>query len=120
MFGFPTETLEEMNQTLNLAKELNTNTACFVLVKAYPCTEMYNSLVQKYGDKQLQIYNHLQEQVPLDIPNQNFDKYHIGNNLSFCEASPEQLNDMLRKAYNMYYPSGSRRKTQNKMELVGV
>ncbi len=110
MFGFPTETLSEMNQTLNLARELNTDTACFVLVKAYPGTKMYNSLRKKYGDKQLQAYNHLQDQVPLDIPNQNFDKYHISNDLSFCEASPKQLNEMLRKAYNLYYPSGSRRK----------
>ncbi|MCK5321302.1 radical SAM protein [Candidatus Pacearchaeota archaeon] len=110
MFGFPTETLDEMNQTLNLAKELNTDTACFVLVKAYPGTEMYSSLVQQYGDKQLQIYNHLQEQVPLNIPNQNFDKYHIGNSLSFCKASPKELNNMLRKAYNMYYSSGGKRK----------
>ena len=111
MFGYPTETLEEMNQTLNLAKELNTDTACFVLAKAYPSTEMYNSLRKQYSDKQLQAYNHLQDQVSLDnFQGMNFDKYHIGNDLSFCEASPEQLNDMLRKAYNMYYPSGDRKK----------
>lgn len=110
MFGFPTETLPEMNQTLNLARELNTDTACFVLVKAYPGTEMYNSLRKKYTDKELQVYNHLQEQVPLDIPNQNFDKYHIGNELSFSQATPKQLNEMLRKAYNLYYPDGGRRK----------
>ena len=120
MFGFPTETLDEMNQTLNLAKERNTNTACFVLVKAYPGTEMYNSLLKKYGDEQLQEYNHLQNQVPLNIPNQNFNKYHIGNKISFCEASPKELNGMLRKAYNLYYPNGNRRKTQDKMELVKV
>lgn len=110
MFGFPTETLEEMNQTLDLAKELNTDTACFILVKAYPGTEMYNSLRKQYSDEQLQVYNHLQNQVPLDIPNQNFDKYHISNDLSFCKATPEQLNNMLRKAYNMYYPDGDKRK----------
>ncbi|MDD5192266.1 MAG: radical SAM protein, partial [Candidatus Nanoarchaeia archaeon] len=114
MFGFPTETLQEMNQTLEHAKQLDTDTACFVLVKAYPGTEMYNSLVEKYGDKQLQMYNHLQGEVPLDLPNQNFDKYHIGNDVSFCKASPEQLRSMLRKAYNIYYPHGNKRKTQNK------
>jgi len=119
MFGFPTETLQEMNKTLEHSKELNTDTACFVLVKAYPGTEMYNSLVKKYGDKQLQMYNHLQEEVPLDIPNQNFDKYHIGNDVSFCKASPEQLRSMLRKAYKIYYANENKR-TQSKLELVGV
>jgi len=108
MFGFPTETLQEMNKTLEHAKQLDTDTACFVLVKAYPGTEMYNSLVKKYGDKQLRMYNHLQEEVPLDIPNQNFDKYHIGNDISFCRASPKQLRSMLRKAYNIYYPHGDK------------
>ncbi len=108
-----------MNQIFERAKELDTDTACFVLVKAYPGTEMYNSLVQKYRDKQLQIYNHLQEEIPLDIPNQNFDKYHIGNNLSFSQASPEQLKDMLRKAYKIYYANEDKI-TQSKLELVGV
>ena len=111
MFGFPTETLDEMNQTLTLAKELDTDIACFVLVKAYPGTEMYNSLVREYGDEQLQSYVNLQEQVPLNgLQGRNFDKYHIGNELSFSQASPKQLRDMLRKAYKMYYANGKRRK----------
>ncbi|MDP2947596.1 MAG: radical SAM protein [Nanoarchaeota archaeon] len=110
MFGFPTETTDEMNQTLEHAKQLDTDTACFILVKAYPGTEMYNSLVQKYGNRQLQKYNHLQSEVPLDIEGQNFDKYHIGNKISFCEATPAQLRGMLRKAYNLYYPDGGKRK----------
>ena len=118
MFGFPTETLAEMNQTLDLAKELNTDTACFVLVKAYPGTEMYNSLRKQYTSEELQSYNHLQGQIPLDnLKEMNFDKYHIANSLSFCETSPRQLRDMLRKAYNMYYPNGGRRHL-NKSEVL--
>ena len=51
MFGFPTETVQEMEQTLNHAKELNTDIACFLLVKAYPGTEMYKQLAGKYEEK---------------------------------------------------------------------
>lgn len=109
MLGFPTETLQEMNQTLKHAKKLNTDVACFILVKAYPGTEMYNTLAKRYGEESLQQYNHLQNQIPLDIPNQNFDKYHIGNNLSFSQVSSEQLRDTLRKAYKIYYTNGNKR-----------
>lgn len=109
MLGFPTETLQEINQTLEHAKKLNTDIACFILVKAYPGTEMYNTLSKKYGEEPLQQYNHLQSQIPLNIPNQNFDKYHISNDLSFSQVSREQLRDTLRKAYKMYYANGDRR-----------
>lgn len=109
MLGFPTETLQEMNHTLEHAKKLDTDIACFILVKAYPGTEMHSTLAKKYGEESLQQYNHLQSQIPLNIPNQNFDKYHISNDLSFSQVSQEQLRDTLRKAYKMYYANGDRR-----------
>lgn len=119
MFGFPTETLQEMEQTLRHAKELDTDIACFLLVKAYPGTEMYKQLAEKYGEERLQKYSHLQSEVALPSA-ENFDKYHIRNNFSFSTLSNEELSGMLRKAYKIYYPDG-RRKTQNKTrELVGV
>jgi len=112
MFGFPTETLQEMEQTLKLAEELGTDVACFLLVKAYPGTQMYDSLVGKYGEDQLQSYIDLQSQVPLDgLPSRtNFSKYHLGTKVSFSQATPEQLAEMLRKAYKMYYTNGDRRR----------
>ena len=120
MFGFPTETLDEMNQTLEHAKELDTDVACFLIVRAYPGTEMYNSLLKHHSEKELLKYIHLQNEVPLDnITKRNFDKYHISNELSFCEANNKDLREMLRKAYKIYYADG-RRRTPSKLELVGV
>jgi anaerobic magnesium-protoporphyrin IX monomethyl ester cyclase len=118
MFGFPTETVQEMEQTLNHAKELNTDIACFLLVKAYPGTEMYNQLAERYGENELQKYSHLQSEVTLPETG-NFDKYHIRNTSSISILSNEKLVEMLRKAYKIYYSDG-RRRTQNKLELVGV
>lgn len=105
MFGYPTETVAEMEETLAHARRLNTDTACFVLAKAYPGTEMYNSLVGKYGEKCLQKYEHLGNQIPLNTISQfgNFEKYHIGNEASFAQATPEQTREMLKKAYRLYY-----------------
>ena len=108
MFGFPTETLQEMEQTLRHAKELDTDVACFLLVKAYPGTEMYRQLAEKHGEDRLQGYSHLQSEVALPFA-ENFDKYHIRNNFSFSTLSNEELSGMLRKAYKMYYSNGRRR-----------
>lgn len=112
MFGFPTETVGEMEQTLELARQLDTDVACFLQVKAYPGTEMYNSLVETYGETALQSYIDLQSQIPLDhLPSKtNFGKYHLGTNTPFSNASPEQIKGMLRKAYNLYYTNGDKRK----------
>ena len=118
MFGFPTETVQEMEQTLKHAKELNTDIACFLLVKAYPGTEMYKQLAERYGENELQKYSHLQSEVTLPETG-NFDKYHIRNTSSISILSNEKLVEMLRKAYKIYYSDG-RRRTQNKLELVGV
>ena len=119
MFGFPTETVQEMEQTLEHARELNTDVACFLLVKAYPGTEMYRQLAEQYGEDRLRGYSHLQTEV--DLPEAgNFDKYHIRNTSSISTLSNQELVKMLRKAYNLYYPNGDKI-TQNKTrELVEV
>jgi len=108
MFGFPTETAEEMEQTLAHARDLNTDIACFLLVKAYPGTEMYQQLAEQYGEERLEGYSNLQTEVDLPVLS-NFDKYHIRNTSSFSTLNNEELVGMLRKAYKMYYPDGSRR-----------
>jgi len=118
MFGFPTETRQEMEQTLGHARELNTDIACFLLVKAYPGTEMFRQLAEQHGETQLQTYHHLQSEVSLPLA-ENFDKYHIRNDFSFSTLSNEELTGMLRKAYNMYYPNG-RRRNKFKGELLAA
>lgn len=44
MIGFPSETLEQMKATFDLARELNTHGNQFLTVTPYPGTEMYNNL----------------------------------------------------------------------------
>jgi len=108
MFGFPTETAQEMEQTLSHARELNTDVACFLLVKAYPGTEMYKQLSKVHGEDKLQKYIHLHSEV--DLPELgNFEKYHIRNTSSFSTLSNEKLVEMLRKSYKIYYPDGRKR-----------
>ena len=112
MFGFPTETVPEMEQTLNHALNLNTDIAYFLLVKAYPGTTMYDQIARRNGESGLQEYSNLQGVVCPERENpevRNFGKYNIGNTNPISEVSTEDLHNMLRKAYKVYYADGRRK-----------
>ena len=112
MFGFPTETVPEMEQTLNHAIELDTDIAYFLLVKAYPGTTMYDQIARRSGESGLQDYTNLQGVVCPERENpqvRNFGKYNIGNTNPISDVSTEDLHDMLRKAYKVYYADGRRK-----------
>jgi len=47
VFGMPNDTQETMRETLDLAKELNTEYANFFVLMAYPGTELYNIAKEK-------------------------------------------------------------------------
>lgn len=49
MFGLPTDTLETMQQTLDLAVKLNTEYVNFYTVMAYPGSQLYSDSVDKSG-----------------------------------------------------------------------
>lgn len=50
MFGFPTETKQEMDETISFAKELNPTYASFHIAIPYPNTELYETLKTKEED----------------------------------------------------------------------
>jgi len=126
MFGFPGETKAEMNQTLEHARKLNTDVACFLLVKSYPGTEMYDQLAKTHSEAELQDYTHLQEAIPKEsisaqdrkllsnlegdgIYVNNFIKYNLRNSNPISDIGVKDLVGTLRKAYKMYYLDGGRR-----------
>ena len=47
MFGLPEDTMETMQDTLDLAKKLNCEYANFYTVMAYPGSQLYNEMVEK-------------------------------------------------------------------------
>ena len=47
IFGLPEDTLESMQETLDMAKELNTEFANFYCAMAYPGSQLYNIALQK-------------------------------------------------------------------------
>jgi len=51
MFGFPTETLEEARQTIDVACESRLHAALFYRVMPYPNTELYNIVKRDRPDK---------------------------------------------------------------------
>lgn len=50
MFGFPTETKQEMDETIEFAKELNPTYASFHIAIPYPNTELYHAMKTKEED----------------------------------------------------------------------
>jgi len=63
MFGFPSETREDMKMTINFAKELNPNYASFHIAVPYPGTKFYETVSDKLDIRELfpYFYGNLQE-----------------------------------------------------------
>jgi len=101
--GWPTETLEEVQNTMRFSEELKPDIACFLLARAYPGTQLYKDLIQK-GYKNLDSYDHLDEVLPeRETKMYRFIKYQLGNktNISIIEAS--KLKQLVGDAYKKFY-----------------
>jgi radical SAM superfamily enzyme YgiQ (UPF0313 family) len=77
MFGFPSETKEEMEETIAFAKELNPTYASFHIAIPYPSTEFYNNMREKDYD---------------NFPSHFADEFNY-----------DELFDIERKAFLTYY-----------------
>jgi len=87
MMGFPGETEEQLNMTIDFAKKSSLNTAAFFAVTAYPETELYE-MAKKKG-------------VPLP---DDFDTYHHHQNtLNLTNMSLKKLRAFRKKAYWKFY-----------------
>ena len=89
MMGFPTETREEVLETIEFAKELEVDVAQFMVSTPYPGTEMWE-IAKKYGD------------VSEDWSNFTFyapDKAPFTSKL----LSQEDIADLYKKAYRSFY-----------------
>jgi hypothetical protein len=92
MFGFPTETLAEMEETLRFALDLDIDTASFFIVNAFKGTELAE-LAARDGHG-------------IDTSPEAFDFIRTRVNLS--AASDEELSRMIRRAYFEFYFSRKR------------
>jgi anaerobic magnesium-protoporphyrin IX monomethyl ester cyclase len=89
MFGFPTETLPEMNQTIALAKRLEIDTASFFILNPFKGTELASNTTDS-------------------LENREYDYFRVKHNLS--HVSDKDLTSILRRAYAEFYFSPKRAK----------
>ncbi|MEK6916164.1 MAG: radical SAM protein [Nanoarchaeota archaeon] len=85
MVGFPWETKESIEKTINFAKELNTDMVQFSRVLPFPNTELYAMIGKKHS---------LNEDTGLfyeDAKNQGYN------------LSPKEINELIKKAYRKCY-----------------
>lgn len=107
MLGFPGETREEMEQTIQFACDLDLSTALFSLVIPNPGTEL-RDLVMEEGQS----------------ANQDFSQYSINAiNSNASKVRPEELAELQKKAYRRFYFSPKRawhifKTTHSKMLLA--
>lgn len=82
MFGFPTETRDEMEQTIDLANRLEIDTASFFIVNPFKGTQL---------DSHVEDHDEARE----------FDYFRARDNLS--QVTDEELTRVLRRAYATFY-----------------
>jgi len=87
MMGFPGETEEQLNMTIDFAKRSSLNTASFFAVTAYPDTELHKIAKQK----------------GISLPN-DFDAYHYHyNTINLTDIPLQRLRLLRKKAYWKFY-----------------
>ncbi len=90
MLGFPTETIQEMQDTINLAINCNLDIAYFFKVTPYLETELYKTIVKS----------------PFPIPQTvaTFSDLHFYSAAQSCaEISIDQLNNLILEAQHKFY-----------------
>lgn len=90
MIGFPTETKEEIIQTINFAKELNVDVAQFMVATPFPGTEMWNIAKEK-GKINNEDWSNFTFYAPDKMP------------FSSENLTDEELISFYKKAYRSYY-----------------
>lgn len=99
MVGAPTETEQEINRTIKLAKNLDIHEATFSVTTPLPGTYLYNKTYKNIGEKL-----------------ENFDYYK--NYVYENQFSQKKINYFKRKAFLTFYLSGKRLKWTLKMFLT--
>jgi anaerobic magnesium-protoporphyrin IX monomethyl ester cyclase len=90
--GYPTETADEIERTLDFAMELDPTEARFMVVRAFPGTRLYEDMLKTSTAAELDKY----AQSTVDEP---FVKYHVMNVTPLNGMSPEVLDEYIRRAY---------------------
>lgn len=87
MLGFPTETREEIQETINVAVRSDLHLASFFIANPFPNTELYE-LARSLGKE-------------VDLPYGSYDYNALST--SMCEVSSEELVSLQRRAYREFF-----------------
>jgi len=111
MIGFPSETEEEIHQTIEFARELGLDEPWFVITRAYPGTKLFEMVGNdpaylEYG--QIDELNSIspEEHLRLEREGVNWDKfvkYGAFNQKPLSDISTGRLVELLREAYRAVY-----------------
>jgi len=98
--GYPHETKKEIEDTITFACELPLDEACFTVVRAFPETPLYNSLLEKgFTKKQLDAYHQFYDKDCIDY---KLTKYHVANKVAISNFSLQFLDKCIKKANKLF------------------
>ncbi len=98
--GYPHETKKEIEDTITFACELPLDEACFTVVRAFPSTPLYESLLKKgFTKKQLDAYHQFYDKDCIDY---KLTKYHVANKTSISNFSLQFLDKCIKKANKLF------------------
>lgn len=99
--GYPSETIKEIQNTIDFALKLNPNEIRFMVVRAFPGTKLYRDM-KKSGmtEKQLDSYHQFKGK-------EFYIKYHVMNIQSLNKMSPQELNSYINQAYSKFNKKGN-------------
>ena len=92
MFGFPTETREEMQATADLALKADLVTAAFHTVAPYPGTPFFENLKQKYGEDRISME----------------EMFFKSSTYNLSEVPTEEVHRIIKTVFRKFYWNRSR------------
>lgn len=87
MFGFPTETREEVAQTVRLALKADLLTAAFHTVAPFPGTPLYDQLLEKVGSEQIRLE----------------EMYFKSSTMNLSEIPTQELHQTVKRLFRKFY-----------------
>jgi len=87
MFGFPTETRQEMESTVRMALTANLVTAAFHTVAPYPGTPLFDLVKARYGD----------QEIPME------EMFFKSSRFNLSEVPTEEMHRIIQEGFRRFY-----------------
>ncbi|MBU0461790.1 MAG: B12-binding domain-containing radical SAM protein [Nanoarchaeota archaeon] len=119
--GYPDETDDQINQTIDFAVNSGFDDICISIVRVFPATSLSDILMARgWNEEETLSYHQFKSVLKKDELNEQekmmydslskqgfkfdkFVKYHVANTRSMCKLSLDELDNKIKQAYKEFY-----------------